>query len=218
MQSLRGVLVPAGVMWSDHGKVNSSANDGTAACDQDDFAVGVPEIPDSSDARQRFWSVTSQPPCSSIPRLRSPPRWVPFAPVQAGTWFIASFLHVSFELSPQSWVKQYSAYGVFAVHCSKLDISLDSEPHICQIVKLLFKSRAAAATLVSLLINNPNSPLTLESFAILHDKDWRTVTLYHRVLWLPFIDQLYEHALDPADFRFLLGHAPPHPHVSVLDF
>ena len=173
---------------------------------------------DPCNARQRFLAVSNQSPCFLVPCLQLPPRCIPFAPVPAGTWFITSFLHVSFELSPRSWVKQYSAYGVFAACCSKLDVSLDAKPLLCRVIKLLFKSRAAAATLISLLIHNPKSPLTFESFVVLHDEDWKTVTPYDRVYWLPYIDQVYEHALDPGDFKFLLGRTPLHPHMSAVDF
>jgi hypothetical protein len=222
VQSFGDALVPAGVAWSDDvGVANAITNGGTGlatSSDKRDLAEGVPEIPDTCDARQRLLAVTTQPPCSSVPRLQSPPRHVPYAPVQAGTWFIASFVHVAFELSPRSWVEQCSAYGVFAAHCSKLDVSLDAEPISCRVVKLLFKSKAAAAIFISLLINNTKSSLTLESFTVLYDENWKITTPYDRVHWLPYVDQLYEHALDPDDFTFLLSRAPLHPHVSAIDF
>lgn len=138
------------------GEVNDRSNSGTgspSSPDQGDFAESVPAILGPCDARQRFLAVTSH---SVVSRLQSPPRYVPLVPVQAGTWLMASFLHVAFELSARSWVEQYSAYGVLAAHFSRLDVSLDAEPRLCRIIKLLFKSKAAAAILISLLIKTPN--------------------------------------------------------------
>ena len=219
------MLVPAGVAWGSRisvvGAVNDRSNDGTrspSSTDKDDSAGSVPAIPGPCDPRQRFLAVANHAPCSSVPRLQPPPRYVPFVPVQAGTWFIASFFHVTLELNARNWVEQYSAYGVLAARYSRLDVGLGAEPRLCQVVKLLFKSRAAAAILISLLVNDAKSFLNFDSFTVLHDTSWKIVAQYERVFWLPFIDQVYAQALYPDDFKFLLGRAPLHPHASHAEF
>lgn len=163
--------------------------------------------------------VQSAPVCPTPPPLSPAPHPRTFVPIPSSSWYQLSLFPIASQFTARMGMDAYAELGVFAARCSRQTIPL-SPSNSYRAIKLLFKSKNLANSFVSNLLSCHGHPtLHIENYDLLSDAPGATLVNYEKILWLPYVGEVHECAMENKELVELMHRAPLHPsNVAVLDF